>query len=270
MAKVWDLATGEASHVLDGHDDVVSAVAMWPDGSKLVTGSYDGTAKVWDLASGHELLSLEQEEGSGRGDGGGSGDYGLPIYALAISPDGTAVMTADHGLGHDGEGPRVWQIQPAVCAFTSCMICPEGTYASAEASSSCTPCPAGSYSSTAGADDESSCIQCAAGSFSDADGASSCAVCPSGKTSDGGADMCRFECGAGSYHHSTAAGEQDVPSLPGRVVAYCTRAAACPVHACPCTKTALDPADSPRPIPHPSHPRLGPRLRQDHWRGGII
>jgi hypothetical protein len=166
------------------------------------------------LATGHELLSLEEEEGSGGGDGGGSGQYGSPIYAVTVSPDGTAVVTAHHGLGYYAEGPRVWQIQPPVCAFTSCAICPEGTYTSVEASSSCTPCPAGSYSSTAGADDVSSCIECAAGSFSDADGASSCAICPSGMTSDGGADMCRFECGAGSYHHSTAAGKRHMPSVP--------------------------------------------------------
>ena len=35
------------------------AVAFSPDGQRIVTGSQDQTAKVWDAASGKELLTLK-------------------------------------------------------------------------------------------------------------------------------------------------------------------------------------------------------------------
>ena len=35
-----------------GHTNIVTAVAFTPDGSRIVTGSCDKTAKVWDAQSG--------------------------------------------------------------------------------------------------------------------------------------------------------------------------------------------------------------------------
>ena len=37
----------------------VRSVAFSPDGQRIVTGSGDQTAKVWDAASGKELLTLK-------------------------------------------------------------------------------------------------------------------------------------------------------------------------------------------------------------------
>jgi WD40 repeat protein len=36
----------------------VNAVAFTPDGSRLLTAGADGTVRVWDVASGKELLTL--------------------------------------------------------------------------------------------------------------------------------------------------------------------------------------------------------------------
>ena len=43
---------------LRGHTGPMLAVAYSPDGQRIVTGSADHTAKVWDAASGKELLTL--------------------------------------------------------------------------------------------------------------------------------------------------------------------------------------------------------------------
>ena len=37
---------------LKGHTDIVYSASFSPDGSRIVTGSWDKTAKVWDAKSG--------------------------------------------------------------------------------------------------------------------------------------------------------------------------------------------------------------------------
>src|SRR5262249_47036193 len=48
---------------LRGHSDHVTSVAFSPDGSRLLTASWDGTAKVWDAATGQEVLPLRTARG---------------------------------------------------------------------------------------------------------------------------------------------------------------------------------------------------------------
>jgi WD40 repeat protein len=46
-ARVWDLATGKETAVLQGHTDEVVEAAFSPDGTRVLTASKDGTARVW-------------------------------------------------------------------------------------------------------------------------------------------------------------------------------------------------------------------------------
>ena len=50
--KVWDLANGDCTATLLGHDVGVYSVAFSPAGKQLAIGSKDNSAKVWDLANG--------------------------------------------------------------------------------------------------------------------------------------------------------------------------------------------------------------------------
>jgi WD40 repeat protein len=76
-------------HVLRGHTDLVSSAAFSRDGTRAVTASADGTARVWDAASGHELTAVRGQEG------------GVP--SAAFSPDGTRVVTV-----FKDRSARVW------------------------------------------------------------------------------------------------------------------------------------------------------------------
>ena len=74
---------------LSGHGGWVSAVALTGDG-RVVSGSYDGTVKVWDLDSGQEQRTLS-----------GHGEW---VHALALTGDGRVVCASDDGT------VKVWNL----------------------------------------------------------------------------------------------------------------------------------------------------------------
>jgi hypothetical protein len=100
-----------ASHeraVLAGHGGPVIGAAWSPDGARIVTASFDGTARVWEAATGKELARLE-----------GHGGF---VWSAAWSPDGARIVTAasdrtarvwEAATGKElarleGHGDRVW------------------------------------------------------------------------------------------------------------------------------------------------------------------
>lgn len=89
---IWDLERATRLHRLVGHEARVSGVAFTPDGVLAVTASSDGTARVWEAATGREVHLLRHGE-----DG--------PVLALAVSPDGLLAATGG------GEGDlRLWSL----------------------------------------------------------------------------------------------------------------------------------------------------------------
>ena len=48
-ARIWDAATAKEIAVLRGHEGTVTSAAFSPDGSRIVTASYDRTARIWDV-----------------------------------------------------------------------------------------------------------------------------------------------------------------------------------------------------------------------------
>jgi WD40 repeat protein/serine/threonine protein kinase len=90
--KVWDATTGQV--IRDLHRTRgVWCVAFSPDGRRLASGSFDQTVKIWDVASGHEALTLRGPFES--------------VRSVVFSPDGHRLFSC----GHDGI-VRVWDATP--------------------------------------------------------------------------------------------------------------------------------------------------------------
>jgi len=96
LVTLWNLMTGQIIHTLEGHTGGVHAVAFAPDG-KMVASGGDGDrrlssfgspseVRLWDIATGKLLWTLEGEQGVVRG--------------LAFAPDGkTLVYCDDRAVG---------------------------------------------------------------------------------------------------------------------------------------------------------------------------
>ena len=76
------------AQILGGHSSWVSAVVWSPDGRHILTGSGDGTARIWDATTGDNTLTLTHTD---------------PVSAVAWSPDGHHILTAS-----DNDTARIW------------------------------------------------------------------------------------------------------------------------------------------------------------------
>jgi WD40 repeat protein len=74
---VWNVPDRSHHGRLTGHTKEVSSVCFSPDGTLLLTGSNDGTVRLWDAATGRERTVFDWETGK--------------VRCVAFAPDG---MTA--------------------------------------------------------------------------------------------------------------------------------------------------------------------------------
>ena len=91
-ARPDDSAKESPRLVLQGHSDAVHSVAFSPDSKRVLTGSADKTARLWDADTGHEIRVFQ-------------GHTGL-VTSVAFSPDGKRVLTASHD-----ETARLWDAE---------------------------------------------------------------------------------------------------------------------------------------------------------------
>jgi WD40 repeat protein/serine/threonine protein kinase len=88
-ARLVDLDTREATMRFSPHGIVASA-DISPDGTRVVTGSWDRSAKIWDVAAAKAVVRLD----------GQHTDY---INSVCYSPDGARILTAS-----DDGTARLW------------------------------------------------------------------------------------------------------------------------------------------------------------------
>ncbi|WP_166825765.1 protein kinase domain-containing protein [Thalassoroseus pseudoceratinae] len=92
--RIWDAQTGRPIRSIKGHTDAVLDVEFSPDGERLLSSSYDNTARLWDWKTGEPL---QQYVG-----------HFWWVWSASFSPDGLRIVTGSQ----DGTA-IVWDVETA-------------------------------------------------------------------------------------------------------------------------------------------------------------
>lgn len=100
--------TGQIISILKGHTDGIRSVAFSPDGTMCLTGSYDGTAMIWETKTGTCIHKL-------------GGNINIPQY-IKIAPDSKTFLAVSYlqPLYHTSrnETQQLWDIEAEKCILT--------------------------------------------------------------------------------------------------------------------------------------------------------
>jgi len=91
VIRLIHFPTGQIKHLLKGHDNVILSLSFSHDNKLLISGSADGSARIWSTASGKTLSILQ-----GHSDA---------INGVAFSPDNLYSAT-----GSDDRTIKFWQV----------------------------------------------------------------------------------------------------------------------------------------------------------------
>ena len=79
-ARLWDTrVASRAVRTFHGHEGDVNAVKFFPDGNRFGTGSDDGTCRLFDIRTGHQLQVYYQQH---------SDNDITPVTSIAFSASG--------------------------------------------------------------------------------------------------------------------------------------------------------------------------------------
>jgi WD40 repeat protein len=108
VVTIWDPSKGDGSDddhnvvTMQGHSSFVNSVAWSPDGSRIVSGSYDETVRIWDVANAHEVATLtghtqsvESVDWSPDGKVVASGGYDKKVLLWDVTT-GDVIATLNH------------------------------------------------------------------------------------------------------------------------------------------------------------------------------
>ena len=80
--RLWRLPDGKHLKMLEGHAELISCLAISPDGAILASGSNDRSVRLWSLPDGKHIRTLEEHTGY--------------VECLWISPDGSILASGSN------------------------------------------------------------------------------------------------------------------------------------------------------------------------------
>lgn len=110
-ARLWDTrVASRAVRTFHGHEGDVNAVKFFPDGNRFGTGSEDGTCRLFDIRTGHQLQVYYQQHS----------DNEVPhVTSIAFSISGRLLFT-----GYSNGACFVWDTLLAKVCPCTFVVCP--------------------------------------------------------------------------------------------------------------------------------------------------
>jgi hypothetical protein len=94
IIRLWDAVTGQRRHLLEGHTNEVTGLAFSANGRFLVSGSIDGTTRIWNVERGTQVALLAVRKDSedwvvitpdGLFDGSSKGSESLVAWRVGMT-----------------------------------------------------------------------------------------------------------------------------------------------------------------------------------------
>lgn len=96
QSTVRDAEGFSCEKTLTVHDDMVTSIRFAPDGNKFASGSGDGTARMWDLERGMDVIKVDNGQDNAKEENGA-------ITCVDVGKDGVFLVTSS-----DDFKSRMW------------------------------------------------------------------------------------------------------------------------------------------------------------------
>ena len=90
--RIWDLASGKETFLLQGYEKAVLSVAFSSQGTFLASGGEDGTVRTWNADARQDLWQKRGHTGA--------------VYSVSFSPDGSTLAS-----GGQDKTVRLWEVK---------------------------------------------------------------------------------------------------------------------------------------------------------------